>query len=172
VVEFKSQWVLVSGSVRTPGRVPLRGGTDLKEAISAAGGVTPEAGDEILISRKVAGADSTVLHVGRAQFESGEANPLLENGDSINVGKAEYCYIQGEVRANVRIPIEKGLTLLRAITLGGGFTEWANEKSVQILSQDPSRPSKTYNVRDIHRLKIPDPELHAGDVIIVKRRAL
>jgi polysaccharide export outer membrane protein len=173
VVEYKSQWVLVTGSVHTPGRVPLRGGTDLKEAISAAGGLTPEAGEEIAVSRKVAGSNEpTVVRVVRSQFESGESNPPLANGDIINVAKAEYCYVQGEVRANVRIPIEKGLTLLRAITLGGGFTEWANTKNVQILPQGSDRPSKTYNVKDIQRLKIPDPELHAGDVIIVKRRVL
>jgi polysaccharide export outer membrane protein len=173
VVEYKSQWVLVTGSVHTPGRVPLRGGTDLKEAISAAGGLTPEAGEEIAVSRKVAGSNEpTVVRVVRSQFERGESNPPLANGDIINVAKAEYCYVQGEVRANVRIPIEKGLTLLRAITLGGGFTEWANTKNVQILPQGSDRPSKTYNVKDIQRLKIPDPELHAGDVIIVKRRVL
>lgn len=173
VIDYKSQAATVTGAVRTPGRIPLRGGTDLKEAISAAGGIAPEAGEEITISRTLAGAtEPTVVRVSRAQFESGEADPVLENGDIVNVAKAEYCYIQGEVRTNVRIPIEKGLTLLRAITLGGGFTEWANRKNVQVLSQDPQRPSKTYNVKDIETLKIPDPELHAGDVIIVKRRAL
>lgn len=173
VVEYKSQWVLVNGSVHTPGRVPLRGGTDLKEAVSAAGGLTPEAGEEIVVSRKVAGsAAPTVIRVPRVEFESGETDPILVNGDIVNVGKSEFCYIQGEVRTNVRIPIEKGLTLLRAITLGGGLTEWANPKNVQILSHGSARASRSYNVKDIERLKIQDPEIHAGDVIIVKRRAL
>ena len=173
VLEYKSQSVLVTGSVRTPGRVPLRGGSDLKEAIAAAGGIAPEAGEDIVISRSVAGSpDPTTLRFGKAQFEGGEANPLLENGDIVNVAKAEYCYIQGEVRTNIRIPMEKGLTLLRAITLGGGFTEWANTKSVQILARGTGRTSKTYNVKDIQRQKVPDPELQAGDVVIVKRRSL
>lgn len=173
VIEYKSQSVMVTGAVRTPGRVALKGGTDLKEAISSAGGIAPEAGEEIVVSRKVADKDeTTTMRISRPEFESGAANPLLENGDVISVSKAEFCYVVGEVRANGRVTLEKGLTLLRAITIAGGFTEWANKKNVQVLSQDPGTPPRTYNVRDIERRKIPDPELRGGDQVIVKRRVL
>jgi polysaccharide export outer membrane protein len=173
VIEYKSQWAMVTGAVRTPGRVALKGGTDLKEAISSAGGMATEAGEEIVISRKLPDKDeATTMRISRQDFESGAANPLLENGDAITVTKAEFCYVVGEVRANGRVPMEKGLTLLRAITLAGGFTEWANKKNVQVLSQDPGEPARTFNVRDIEGRKIPDPELRGGDQVVVRRRIL
>jgi polysaccharide export outer membrane protein len=173
VIEYKSRWAMVTGAVRSPGRVVLKGGTDLKEAISTAGGIAPEAGDEIVLSRKTEGKDqSPPVRIARQDFENGEANPLLENGDVISVSKAEYCYVQGEVRSSGRVPIEKELTLLRAISLVGGFTEWANKKHVQVLGRDPSAPARTYNVKDIESRKIPDPKLRAGDQVIVRRRVL
>jgi polysaccharide biosynthesis/export protein len=173
VVEYKSQWAMVTGAVRRPGRVPLHGGTGLKEALSEAGGLAPEAGEEITISR-ISGPTkgATVLKVSRQAFEDGTMNPALRSGDIVSVAKAAYCYVNGEVRNSIRIPMEEGLTLLRAITLAGGFTEWANKKDVQVLSEDPKKPGKTYDVRRIESSRIPDPKLEAGDVIIVKRRVL
>ena len=172
VEEYNSQWVMVTGEVPLAGRIPLRGGTRLKEVLSEAGGFRETSGQEILISRKQEDSDDYVtISVGRADFESGLRNPMLGHGDIIEVRRTKYCYIHGEVRAPGRVPIERKTTLLMAITLVGGLTEWADRKSVRILYPDGHNPSEiVVNLRKIQDGKSADPVLEGGERIVVKRR--
>jgi protein involved in polysaccharide export with SLBB domain len=62
------------------------------------------------------------------------------------------------------------MTLLRAIALAGGLTEWANRKSVTVLQTD--RSLQNYNLVRIVAGKDDDPRLRGGEVVIVKRRFL
>src|SRR4029077_5561874 len=51
VKEFQSQFVIVLGEVNTPGRKVLRGGSRLVDVLVEAGGFTPRASGEIVITR-------------------------------------------------------------------------------------------------------------------------
>jgi len=173
VKEFRSQWVMITGQAQVLGRITLRGGTRLKEALSEAGGFTLDAGETITISRRKAGSDEyEILSIDRTEFERGELDPMLYHGDIVDVTHSEYAYIQGEVRQPSRIAIERGLTLMRAISMVGGLTEWANRKEVRVLY--PAENGKTlmevYNLRKIQLGKAEDPALHGGETIIVDRR--
>jgi polysaccharide export outer membrane protein len=95
---------------------------------------------------------------------------MLQHGDIVTVVRASYCYVRGEVRSPGRHPIERGMTLMKAITLAGGLTDWAKSKSVQVIHPDQEVGGKTYNLEHIERGKIPDPLLTGGEVVIVKRR--
>lgn len=172
VEDFRSQWVMVSGEVRLPGRLALKGGTRLKEVLSEAGGLTSGAGEKITISRQVVGSEEyEILTIDRAAFERGESNPVLLGGDIIDVGEAEYCYLQGEVRSPGRISIERGMTLLRAVSLSGGVTEWADRKSVKVLYPADRQPrERVFNLRKIQNGKDEDPPLAGGEIIVVGRR--
>lgn len=173
VVEYRSQWVLVTGGVRTPGRVSLRGGTTLKDVLSDAGGLSSEAGDEILISREgEGGAAASEIRVTREDFERGAVNPPVVHGDIVNVRPATYFYIHGEVRNSSRFRAESGMTLLKAIALAGGLTEWANRHAIQILLEGSDAPPQAYNLKAIESRKTPDPPIRGGEIIIVKRRVL
>jgi polysaccharide export outer membrane protein len=173
VLEFRSQWVMVTGEALNRGRITLRGGTRLKEVVSEAGGFTPDAGETITISRKAKNSDEyEILRVDRAEFEHGESDPMLYHGDIVDVTRSEYAYIQGEVRSPGRIAIERGLTLMRAVALVGGLTEWADRKEVRVLypQDDGSSLVETYNLRKIQLGKLADPALHGGETVIVERR--
>jgi polysaccharide export outer membrane protein len=171
VVQYRSQWVVVGGEVRKPGRVPLRGGTRLKEVIGEAEGFNEFAGDEISISRRAQESDATVtLQVSREDYESGRSNPRLSHGDIVDVRRADACYIQGEVREAGSIRIERGMTLLRALALAGGLTDWANRKNITIRQRDGSQG--IYNLHKIESGRIPDPPMRGGEVIIVRKRFL
>ena len=173
VTEYRSQWAVVSGEVRTPGRVPLRGGTDLKEAIAESGGLTSGAGSLITVARKIEGKDGIeTIQIPRDAFERGESNLMLRHGDVVQVSRVAYCFVRGEVRSPGKWPIEEGLTLLRALSLAGDLTDWASRKNVQILHEGGSGKPESYNLHDIESGKIPDPVLRGGEVIIVKRRFL
>src|SRR5277367_141722 len=53
VNDFRSQPVSVAGNVNAPGVVQLRGNRNLMEVIGMAGGLKPDAGDSVLITRNV-----------------------------------------------------------------------------------------------------------------------
>lgn len=172
VEDFRSQWVLVSGEVRLPGRLALRGGTRLKEIVADVGGFTPNAGERVTISRRIAGSERySTITIDRGEFELGETNPVLLEGDIIDIAPREFCYLQGQVRQPTRIAVERGMTLLRAISLAGGLTEWADRKEVRILYPEGVDPhERIFNLRKIQEGKASDPALTGGEIIIVKRR--
>jgi polysaccharide export outer membrane protein len=173
VTEYKSRWVMVTGEVGKPGRVALRGGATLKDALADADGLTVGAGDDIIISRDSPdGGGKVQIPVDRPAFERAEVNPALRTGDIVNVPTRPYVYVQGEVRLPNKVPLERGMTLMKAISIVGGLTEWASENGVQILSEGSTGKKRLFNLKDIRAMRIPDPPLKGGDVIYVKRRFL
>lgn len=143
VEEYKSKKVTVLGEVAKPGIVTLRGAYTLMETISDAGGITPNAGDTIVIQRQIIKPEGdkkekeevTVLVDTKRLFEDGDvtANVPVYNGDSIYVPKASFVYVNGEVRTPGAYKITKGLTVLKAITLAGGFTPKSSEGRTKII---------------------------------------
>jgi polysaccharide export outer membrane protein len=173
VLDYRSQWVMVTGEIAKPGRIPLRGQNTLKDVLADADGMGPNAGDEILISRRgAAGREEARIPVDRGAFERSEVNPTLQTGDIVNVAARPSVYVQGEVRNPGRVSLERGMTLMKAIAIAGGLSEWASEKHVQILSEGAQTEPRTYDLRDILKLKTADPPLKGGDVVIVKKRFL
>jgi polysaccharide biosynthesis/export protein len=172
VVEYKSKWVMVGGEVRIPGRVALRAASTLKDVLADAGGFAPDAGETISISHQGDRDAASTVVVLRSAFESGAVNPALVPGDMVTVDKRTYVYVLGEVRNSSRVAVERGLTLLKALAMAGGLTEWASKKDIQILSENPGDPPRTYNLKDIEKRKIPDPPLSGGESVIVRRRIL
>jgi polysaccharide export outer membrane protein len=172
VAEYRSQWVMVTGEVRIPSRISLRGGTRLKEVLAEAGGFGVNSGELITISRRVEGSgDYTTIKVNRSEFEIGGSDPVLRHGDIIDVGRSAWCYCQGEVRSPGRTRIERGMTLLKAISLCGGLTEWADRKQVRMLTGEGSeRHELIFNLKRIVEGKNEDPVLTGGEVIVVDRR--
>jgi polysaccharide export outer membrane protein len=172
VEEYRSQWVMVMGEVRTPRRIPLRGGTRLKEVLAEAGGFGENSGEIITVSRRLeASGEYSTIRVDRTEFESGANNPILRHGDIVDVGRRAWCYLQGEVRQPGRVPIERGMTLMRAIALSGGLTEWADRKQIKVLYGPGSEPSeRLFSLKSIVAGKASDPVLRGGEVIVVNRR--
>jgi polysaccharide export outer membrane protein len=173
ITEYKSRWVMVIGEVGKPGRVALRGAATLKDALSDADGLSMGAGDDIVISRDAPqGGGKIQIPVDRRAFEHAEVNPPLKSGDIVSVPPRPYVYVQGEVRSSNKVPLERGMTLMKAISIVGGLTEWASEKGIQIISEGSTGEKRLFNLKDIRDLRVPDPPLKGGDVIYVKRRFL
>lgn len=173
IIEYKSRWVMVTGEVGKPGRVALRGGATLKDALADADGLSGDAGDEIIISRDDPnGGKKLQISVDRQEFERAVTNPALRTGDIVSVPARPYVYVQGEVRNASKVPLERGMTLMKAISVVGGLTEWASESKVQIISEGSTGQKRLFNLKDIRALRVPDPPLKGGDVIFVKRRFL
>ncbi len=173
IMEYKSRWVMVTGEVGKPGRVALRGGATLKDVLADADGLAVGAGDEIVISHDAPqGLGKVQISIDRRKFEQAEVNPTLKSGDIVSVPARPYVYVQGEVRQASKVALERGMTLMQAIAIVGGLTEWASEKGVQIMSEGSTGKKRLFNLKDIREMRIPDPPLRGGDVIYVKRRFL
>src|SRR5262249_33773397 len=101
-----------------------------------------------------------------------DSNMALRHGDIVTLGEHEAFYIRGEVARPGPYFVGKDYTVLRAISVAGGLTQFANRKEVQLLrSGDGGIQKKTIvnlkAIEDGHKEDIP---ILPNDVIIVPRR--
>lgn len=140
IEEFKSKKVVVVGEVNRPGMVELSGDATLLEVLSKVGGITENAGDVLYLQRmkNKAGAsedketitvDLRMLLEGRDQ----SINISVQEEDSIYISRATFFYVNGEVRRPGSYRLTKGLTVLKAVTIAGGFTGKASKRKVKII---------------------------------------
>jgi polysaccharide export outer membrane protein len=144
VEEFLSQRVFVVGEVRQPGTYPLTGGMRLIEALATAGSTAGSASGELLLMRadKAGGPllpglseAAQVIRVDLRELQSGASsqNVLLRDGDTIFVPRAETIYVFGQVRSPGAYPIENDTTVLQALSLAGGVTEFGATNRINIM---------------------------------------
>lgn len=140
ISEFKSKKVTTLGEFTRPGLIELRGNSTLMEVISNAGGITTNAAETLLIKRKIPKSDGaaeeltiTVDLIKLLEKGDVSTNIMVRDGDSIYVPRAAFVYVSGEVKTPGVYKITKGLTVLRCITLAGGFTQRASEGSISIV---------------------------------------
>lgn len=94
---------------------------------------------------------------------------------NVSVSMREYnskrVEVIGEVAHPGAFPMTAGMTLLRAITLAGGFSAMAKRTQVTVRrrAKDGTRAA-TVSVEDIIDNRIPDPLLQAGDSINVPQK--
>jgi polysaccharide export outer membrane protein len=181
VREYNSQFVSVVGEVNSPGRKPLRGRTRLIDVLVDAGGFTPRASGEVVITRvdgTFAGGERTItirLSGGGAAPTAQDAVNLelpLRNGDIISAPPKFYVTVDGEVNRPGRYPIEGNLTVTGALSLAGGRTRFGAD-DVQLRRIDPETGKTTIIKVDLGKVrkgKKPDPVLIPNDVISVPRR--
>lgn len=175
VREYRSQWVTIIGEVRNPGKYVLRRNMRVIDVLAEAGGATKEAGSQIVVTRQGPEGSPRQIALDRTRIlsqESQDSNISLEHGDIITVGERELFYIRGEVARPGPYQFESGMTVLRAISYAGGFTQFANRKHLDVLRSGTNGVQEkiTVNVKAIEDGKKQDLPLRPGDSIIVPRR--
>jgi polysaccharide export outer membrane protein len=176
VLEFRSRPISVLGAVRAPGSLNFSGRLTLLEAITAAGGLSDNHGASVHILRRASNGltDQVSIHVDDLLVRADpDVNLPIFANDLINVPAAAEItvYLLGEVASPGAISFKstERVTLLAALARAGGLTERASSK-IRIQRPGPSGKSEEIVVRYKRVLagEDPDPELRAGDVIIVK----
>ena len=136
VKEYHSQFITMAGEIATPGRRPLRGGQmRLIDVLVEAGGLTPRASGELLLSR----ADGTFEDGGRtmrvvlgAQVLTPEDERRLQvplrAGDVITASPKYYVTVEGEVVRPGRFVLDTALTVSGAVSSAGGLTRFGRQK--------------------------------------------
>ncbi len=173
VTDYRSQKIFVIGEVNSPGAYPLTKKTLLVEAIAMAGGVKPEADQEIMIVRPkknhaVRGAllpdeadPSELIKVRLRDVLEGERSQNIEvlNLDTIFIPKIKVFYVTGEVKRPGQYTFMKGMTVLQAVSTAGGFTEKASRKKVTVVREKDGKKQEV-------TLALEKP-IEPGDTVVV-----
>ncbi len=138
IEEFRSKKTTVIGEIAKPGLYELPGRTTLLELLSTAGGLTKDAGDKAIVKRKTPEGEQAINVDLRRMIEKGDTSidVVLKDGDSVYIPKAGFFYVTGEVKKPDAYRFEEGTTLIKAISMAGGFTDKAAEKRIKIKRKE------------------------------------
>ena len=165
IEEFRSQKAVIMGEVVRPGLYELKGRTSFLELVSMAGGLTRDAGDTAIVKRKSrrAKGEEEIATIDLVRLiQEGDTSldvPVLE-GDSIYVAKAGLIFVTGEVKRPDAYKFEDDTSVIKAITMAGGFTDKASAGRVKIIRKVDGKE------RIVDNVNMDDPVL-SGDVIVI-----
>ena len=78
-------------------------------------------------------------------------------------------YLSGEVKQPGVLRIRSEITLVKLIIMAGGFTEWANQKKILIITTEKGVEKRmTVNYKKIIEGEEPDIVIRRGDTVIVR----
>jgi polysaccharide export outer membrane protein len=165
LLQTRNRQVSVIGEVHNPGRFPIESSMTILDLLAVAGGMTADASDTVLVLRPDGNGSVTRLPVDLKGFAD-PSQPLpvltLRGGDSVFVPRAPDFYIYGEVHSPNKYRLEPGMRVVQAIAKGGGPTDKASTRRVEIKRKGPDGE---------HYITIeasPTDLVQAGDMIRVK----
>jgi polysaccharide export outer membrane protein len=177
VDQYRSRSIFIVGEVRSPGKYPMTGDMTLIEALAAAGSTTQNASTEVLILRP---RDSTsaapltpdqmdqanVFRVSLAELQLGRLsqNVALMEGDTIFIPKAEKFFVTGQIKTPGAYTYERGLTVLQAISLAGGFTEKGSNRRIKVI--------RTVKGKKVEQGVDLSDTIQPGDTLVIPQRLL
>jgi polysaccharide export outer membrane protein len=112
---------------------------------------TPEELDRILTQR-----------LGEKYFE----NPDVSVGIKSSAGR--LVTVDGAVTKSGAFPVLGPMTLMQAVALAGGTDEFANQRRVAVFRKiGGQRQAAAFDLLSIRRGEAPDPQVYAGDIVVV-----
>jgi polysaccharide export outer membrane protein len=135
LVQVRSRQVSVLGQVARPGRYPLDDtSSNLSDILAVAGGISPAGDDKVTVTMKRDGKIVKLDVDVPAMYRTGDLskNIRLENGDVIFVQRAPVFYIYGEVQRAGSYRLEQGMTVMQALSVGGGVTPRGTDRGLKI----------------------------------------
>ncbi len=175
IEEYHSQPVTVLGEVSRPGTFYLEGETSLHKILAGAGGIKTTAGAiiEVRRLRSVDGVETPLVQVFETNaVRSGEKgrDVLLQPGDVISVSAKQRYFITGEISRPGQYDLSPGMTLMQALSQAGGQGKFASQNVEIHRGGESDKEIMTYDLGQIRKGKASDPFVHAGDVLIIRRR--
>jgi polysaccharide export outer membrane protein len=133
------------------------------DLLALAGGISPDGGDVVTVIRKRNGK------VFKDQIDTAElmrgadmtGNSDVQAGDIIFVDRAPRFYIYGEVQRPGQLRLERQMTVLQALSAGGGLTLRGTERGLRVKRRDQDGKLQTIDVKG-------DDLLQPNDVVYVK----
>jgi polysaccharide biosynthesis/export protein len=192
VKEQKSEPVTVVGAVRNTIVYQVEQPTTLLEVLSAAGGISDDAGSVVIVTRpvapgvartepastkSVAGEDDQKITI-RLQdlLESGDSkyNIQVHGGDVVTVPRAGIVYILGfgvaQPGGYVLQSHGEQVTVLKALALAHGLTGFAKADAAVIMRDNPvsgQKDSIPVHIKQIENRKADDVPMKSNDILYV-----
>ena len=187
--ETRSQPVSVMGEVNTPGTQQMDGQKRLFDVIAGAGGLKPDAGEVITITRQqnegpLSIPNASVDPATGASFAEVRVNDLMRLRDSsmnitmrphdeVSVSKARLLYVIGDVKkpGGFTLLEKQHISALEALSLAEGLAPNAAAGSARILRKnadsDMKRQQIPINLKRILDGKAEDIRLLPDDILYV-----
>ncbi len=188
IVEFGSQPVSVMGAVNHPGVLQLNGRKTLMELLSLAGGLRPDAGPYINISRATkwgeiplpnaridASGNFSVAEL-RVKEVLSASNPaeniLILPHDVVTVPTAEMVYVVGAVKKPGAFALNEreSVSVLQALSMAEGLGPTPKSQDARILRMVPGSKDRKEIPVDLKRVltgKNEDMALRANDILFI-----
>ncbi len=188
LLEMRSQPISVLGSVEKPGVHQVEGEKTLFEALSMAGGLRPDAGNSIRITRRLewgriplptakddpTGTYSTASVSVKDIMSAArpEENVPIRPHDVISVPRADLIYVIGAVRkpGGFVMNENESLSALQVLSLSEGLERGASPKGARIMRPIPGstdRQEIPINLSALLQGKGEDVRLKADDILFV-----
>ena len=165
LIETRSQRVLVLGHVIKPGQYPLDGSSDrLTDILALAGGRAENGSDTVVVTRRDGEPHRIEVDVARMYRDGDLSRDIkLQTGDVVFVPEAPVFYVYGAVQRAGVYRLEPSTTVRAALSVGGGLTPRASQRSIRIHRKMPDGSTRELSAR------LAD-QIEANDVIYVKER--
>jgi polysaccharide export outer membrane protein len=138
VIQYRGQQVNVLGFVNRPGRFPLEKASTVSDLLANASGIAVTGADQIIHIRRQ--GSQTVRTEIDAQDLLDKGDPKadfeLRDGDILYVPREPRYYIYGEVQRPGAFRLERNMTVVQALSVGGGLTPRGTQKGIRILRRD------------------------------------
>lgn len=174
VLEYATQGVTVLGEVRNPGVYPLLGAHGLLDLISAAGGVTPNAGPTVTVTHRADPEHPVVVDLDNKSGHNTAFHAGISPGDTIMVSQAGIVYVVGAVTRPGGFLIQRKdrLTVLQAIALAQGTNRTAALNQAKLIrTTTTGRQELPVPLKKILANHAPDELLADGDILFVPSSA-
>lgn len=131
--------VTVIGQVKKPGRFAVdslsdEGAQSIAGVLALAGGVGDDAADYLILARQREGSTDNIRVDLVALLRNGDLsqNYDLQGGDIVLVPAMDVFYVYGQVEKPGRYRLERGMTIMQAISVSGGLTMRGTEKGLSL----------------------------------------
>lgn len=163
VMTMQSQQISVLGNVLRPGRYPMEGRRSLLDVLALAGGINADGGDiATVVSTRNGKSVKQQINIPEMMRSANlTQNAELNGSDVVYVERAPKFYIYGEVQRPGVYRLERNMTVVQALSTGGGLSLRGTERGVCIKRRDASGILKEIKVQQ-------DDMLMPDDVVYIK----
>ena len=165
VTQLRSRQISVFGQVVRPGRYALdETTTTLADMIALAGGISPTGDDVVTVVRAREGKTEKFEVNVPQMYRTGDmsANIEVESGDTIFVRRAPVFYIYGQIQRAGTYRLESEMTVIQALTLGGGISERGTERGIKVARRSADGKLAKYDIQLADPVK-PDDIIHVQE---------
>ncbi len=191
ITQFRTDPVFVVGAFRNPGIYPLQGRRTLMEVLAAAGGLQPNAGRRVKLTRRIewgaiplpGAVEDTDRQTSEIEISLSRlmetVNPaedlLLQPYDTVRVAPRETVYVNGEVLRPGMIELFERdyISATQAVSMSGGLSRDARPERAVVLRpvlDTAKRAEIPLDLRRVYAGLSNDFALQPNDILVVPRK--